>query len=235
MASPSVDPQTASSTGGAAHPRPAARRSPWLTLAAVCFGLFMVSLDGSVVSIANPYISADLHASLLQLQWVTNAYLLALAAVLILGGKLGDRLGGHIFFLTGMAGFVLSSVAIGLVGSITGVIALRSVQGVFAALMLPNTLGLIRAVFPPRKFGAAVGIWAMASSVSTALGPIVGGLLVEHAGWEWVFYINAPIGVVGFFFGLRVLPRHRPGRGTGRFDVIRSASPPSSHRRSARG
>lgn len=219
MASPSVDPQTASSTDGAALTQPAARRGPWLTLAAVCFGLFMVSLDGSVVSIANPYISADLHASLSQLQWVTNAYLLALAAVLILGGKLGDRFGGHIFFLGGMAGFVLSSVAIGLVGSITGVIALRSVQGLFAALMLPNTLGLIRAVFPPRKFGMAVGIWAMASSVSTALGPIVGGLLVEHAGWEWVFYINAPIGVVGFFFGLRVLPRHKPRQDTGRFDV----------------
>ncbi len=220
MTSPSVDRQIAPSTDGVAPARPPARLNPWFTLAAVCFGLFMVSLDGSVVSIANPYISADLHASLAQLQWVTNAYLLALAALLILGGKLGDRFGRRTFFLVGMAGFVVSSVAIGLIGSIEGVIALRAVQGLFAALMMPNTLGLMRAVFSPAKFGMAVGIWAMVSSVSTALGPIVGGLFVEHVSWEWVFYINAPIGVVGLVFGLRVLPRSRPHGGTERFDVV---------------
>ncbi|MFC4116152.1 MFS transporter [Nonomuraea zeae] len=219
MTPPSVDRHSAPSTDGAAPAAHPARVNPWLTLAAVCFGLFMVSLDSSVVSIANPYISADLNASLSQLQWVTNSYLLALAALLILGGKLGDRFGRRTFFLAGMAGFVLSSVAIGLVGSIGGVIAFRAAQGVFAALMMPNTLGLIRAVFAPRKFGMAVGLWAMVSSVSTALGPIVGGLLVERVGWEWVFYINAPIGLAGLVFGLRVLPRTKPAGGRERFDV----------------
>ncbi|NUS22997.1 MAG: MFS transporter, partial [Streptomyces sp.] len=185
------------------------RANPWLTLTAVAFGLFMVGLDGSVVSIANPEIGRDLDASTADLQWVTNSYLLALAAALILGGKLGDRFGRRTFYLIGVAGFTAASVAIGLSGSITGVIVFRAVQGFFGALLMPNTLGMLRAVFPPKKFGMAVGIWAMVSSVSTALGPIVGGLLVQHVNWESVFYINAPIGVVALVFSAAVLPQSR--------------------------
>lgn len=185
------------------------RANPWLTLIAVAFGLFMVGLDGSVVSIANPEIGRDLNASTADLQWVTNSYLLALAAALILGGKLGDRFGRRTFYLIGVAGFTAASVAIGLSGSITGVIVFRAFQGFFGALLMPNTLGMLRAVFPPRKFGMAVGIWAMVSSVSTALGPIVGGLLVQHVDWESVFYINAPIGVVAIVFSAAVLPQSR--------------------------
>lgn len=199
---------------------PAGRRSnPWLTLTAVAFGLFMVGLDGSVVSIANPAIGRDLGASTSQLQWVTNSYLLALAAALILGGKLGDRFGRRTYFLVGVAGFTLASVAIGLAGSIEGVITFRAVQGFFGALLMPNTLGLLRAVFPPRKFGMAVGIWAMVSSVSTALGPIVGGLLVEHTSWETVFYINAPIGAIALAYGAFVLPQSKNSTGHHRFDI----------------
>ncbi|MEV5355987.1 MFS transporter [Streptomyces sp. NPDC052693] len=185
------------------------RANPWLTLIAVAFGLFMVGLDGSVVSIANAEIARDLDATTAELQWVTNSYLLALAATLILGGKLGDRFGRRTLYLVGVVGFTLASVAIGLAGSIEGVIAFRAVQGLFGAMLMPNTLALLRAVFPPGKFGMAVGIWAMISSVSTALGPIVGGLLVEHVDWESVFYINAPIGVIALVFGLVVLPQSR--------------------------
>jgi EmrB/QacA subfamily drug resistance transporter len=186
-----------------------ARDNPWLTLIAVAFGLFMVGLDGSVVSIANPEIGRDLDATTADLQWVTNSYLLALAAALILGGKLGDRFGRRTFYLIGVAGFTAASVAIGLAGSIEGVVAFRAVQGLFGALLMPNTLALLRAVFPPRKFGMAVGIWAMVSSVSTALGPIVGGLLVQHVSWESVFYINAPIGAAALVFSALVLPQSR--------------------------
>ncbi|MGW0548783.1 MFS transporter [Streptomyces altiplanensis] len=200
---------------------PAGRRgNPWLTLIAVAFGLFMVGLDGSVVAIANPEIGRDLNASTADLQWVTNSYLLALAAALILGGKLGDRFGRRTFYLVGVVGFTLASVAIGLAGSIEGVIVFRAAQGLFGALLMPNTLGLLRAVFPPKKFGMAVGIWAMVSSVSTALGPIVGGLLVEHVNWESVFYINAPIGVIALVFSALVLPQSKNASGDHRFDVL---------------
>ncbi|MFI9548841.1 MFS transporter [Streptomyces sp. NPDC052016] len=195
------------------------RTNPWLTLCAVAFGLFMVQLDASVVAIANPEIGRDLNASTADLQWVTNSYLLALAATLILGGKLGDRFGRRTFYLAGVAGFAFSSVAIGLSGSVTGVIVFRALQGVFGGLLMPNTLGLLRAVFPPKRFGMAVGIWAMVSAVSTALGPIVGGLLVEHVTWESVFYINLPIGVVAFAFSAVVLPQSRNSTGHHRFDV----------------
>ncbi|MET9494751.1 MFS transporter [Streptomyces sp. NPDC006552] len=199
---------------------PTRRGNPWLTLVAVAFGLFMVGLDGSVVSIANPAIGRDLHASTAGLQWVTNSYLLALAAALILGGKLGDRFGRRTVYLAGVVGFTLASVAIGLSGSIELVIAFRAAQGFFGALLMPNTLGLLRAVFPPRKFGMAVGIWAMVSSVSTALGPIVGGLLVEHVGWESVFYLNVPVGVVALVVSALVLPQSKNAAAAGeRFDV----------------
>ncbi|MET9009938.1 MFS transporter [Streptomyces olivaceoviridis] len=211
----------ASSAPPTAPDTAAARRrsNPWLTLCAVAFGLFMVQLDGSVVAIANPEIGRELHASTAQLQWVTNAYLLALAATLILGGKLGDRFGRRTFYLAGVAGFALSSVAIGLSGSITGVVAFRALQGVFGGLLMPNTLGLLRAVFPPRRFGMAVGIWAMVSAVSTALGPIAGGLLVENVSWESVFYINLPIGVLACAFSAFVLPQSKNPTGHHRFDV----------------
>ncbi|MEU2184986.1 MFS transporter [Streptomyces thermolilacinus] len=195
------------------------RANPWLTLIAVSFGLFMVQLDGAVVAIANPEIGRSLRASTADLQWVTNAYLLALAATLILGGKLGDRFGRRTYYMVGIVGFTLASVAIGLAGSIEGVIAFRAAQGLFGGLLMPNTLGLLRAVFPPRRFGMAVGIWAMVSTVSAALGPIVGGLLVEHVSWESVFFINAPIGVLALLVSAAVLPESRNTEAHGRFDV----------------
>ncbi|WP_449487592.1 MFS transporter [Streptomyces sasae] len=201
------------------HPR-GLRANPWLTLIAVGLGLFMVGLDGSVVSIANAEIARDLSATTAELQWVTNSYLLALAAALILGGKLGDRFGRRTVYLVGVVGFTVASVAIGLAGSVEGVITFRAAQGLFGAMLMPNTLALLRAVFPPKKFGMAVGIWAMISSVATALGPIVGGLLVQHVNWESVFYINSPIGVIALVFGLVVLPRSRnEAASSERFDV----------------
>jgi EmrB/QacA subfamily drug resistance transporter len=192
---------------------------PWLTLAAVALGVSMIGLDSSVVSVANPAIGRDLHASTAGLQWVTNAYLLALAATLILGGKLGDRFGRRTVYLTGVVGFTFASVAIGLSGSIEGVVIFRAVQGLFGALMLPNTLGILRAAFPPGRFTMAIGIWAMVSSASTALGPIVGGLLVERVNWESVFYINVPLGIITLVLGALVLPQSRSTALQQKFDI----------------
>ncbi len=185
------------------------RANPWLTLVSVALGVIMVGIDGSVVAVANPYIGRDLHASLAQLQWVTNAYLLVIAVMLILGGKLGDRFGRRLTFLIGVAGFSLSSLAIGLVGTIDGVILLRGVQGAFGALLLPNTLALLRAAFPADQLNRAVGIWVSATATATAAGPIIGGLFVEHLSWESVFYINVPIGAVTVLVGALVLNETR--------------------------
>lgn len=219
MASTSVD-ISAPATAASARPKPAGRRgNPWLALIAVSFGLLMVQLDGSVVAIANPAIGKDLHASTAELQWVTNSYLLALAASMILGGKLGDRFGRRFHYLVGVGGFVVTSVAIGLSGSIEGVIAFRALQGLCGGILMPNTLGILRAVFPPRKFALAVGIWGMVSAVSTSLGPIIGGLLVEHVDWTAVFYLNAPIGVVALLFSMAVLAESKNSTGHRRFDI----------------
>ncbi|WP_073949728.1 MFS transporter [Streptomyces kebangsaanensis] len=219
MASTSVD-ISAPVPAASAQPKSAGRRgNPWLALIAVSFGLLMVQLDGSVVAIANPAIGKDLHASTAELQWVTNSYLLALAASMILGGKLGDRFGRRLHYLVGVGGFVVTSVAIGLSGSIEGVIAFRALQGLCGGILMPNTLGILRAVFPPRRFALAVGIWGMVSAVSTSLGPIIGGLLVEHVDWAAVFYLNAPIGVVALLFSTAVLAESKNSTGRHRFDI----------------
>jgi len=185
------------------------RGNPWWTLIAVSIGVVMVGLDASVVAIANPRIATDLHASLSDLQWITDAYMLALASLLIFGGKLGDRFGRRQMFFIGVVGFAATSVGIGLIGTVGGVIALRTLQGVFGALLMPSTLAIVRAAFPPEKLNTAVGIWGAASCVSIAAGPIVGGLLVEHVSWESVFYINAPIAAAALLIGARAIVETR--------------------------
>ena len=195
------------------------RDNPWLTLVSVTLGVIMVGIDGSVVAVANPYIGRDLHASLSDLQWVTNSYLLVIAALLILGGKLGDRFGRRRVFLIGVVGFSLTSVAIGLVGTIDGVILLRGIQGAFGALLLPNTLALLKAAFPPEELNRAVGIWVSASAAATAAGPIIGGIFVEHISWQSVFFINLPVGAVALVVGALVLNETRESVRQ-RFDIL---------------
>jgi EmrB/QacA subfamily drug resistance transporter len=202
-----------------AQDRTARRANPWWTLISVALGVVMVGLDGTVVSIANPRIASDLHASLADLQWITNAYLLALASTLIFGGKLGDRYGRKKVFLTGVVGFGLTSLAIGLVGNIAGIIALRALQGLFGSLLMPNTLAILRGAFPPEKLNQAIGIWTGASSLSIAGGPIIGGVLVEHVNWQSVFYINVPMGAIALAVGLAVLGESRSEGGEHRHDV----------------
>ena len=194
------------------------RGHPWWTLAAVSLGVIMVGLDASVVAIANPRIAIDLHASLTDLQWITDAYMLALASLLIFGGKLGDRFGRRQMFFLGVIGFAATSVGIGLIGSVSGVIALRTLQGVFGALLMPSTLAIIRNTFPKDLLNTAVGIWGAATGVSIAAGPIVGGLLVEHISWQSVFYINAPIGAAALLIGALAIRESRSEH-DGRLDV----------------
>ncbi|WP_424529613.1 DHA2 family efflux MFS transporter permease subunit [Sphaerisporangium viridialbum] len=192
----------------AARPDAPARRGhghPWLTLLAVALGVIMVMLDGTVVAIANPVIGKELGASLSDLQWITSGYLLALAVFLITAGKLGDLFGHKRVFLVGIAGFALTSLAIGLTSSIGVLIALRVLQGLFGALLQPAALALLRAAFPAERLNMAIGIWGAAIGVSSAAGPIVGGLLVENVSWQSVFFINVPVGVIALLVGLWVI------------------------------
>src|SRR6266581_3829476 len=199
------------------------RGNPALTLLAVALGVMMVGIDGTIVAVANPAIQSHLHASLAGIQWVSNAYLLALAVSLITAGKLGDRFGHKKVFLAGVAGFAASSAAIGLSGSIAGsitlVIAFRALQGVFGAMLQPTALALLRKNFPAEKLNAAIGIWGAVIGASTAAGPIVGGLLVQHIGWEACFYINIPVGLIALAASLLVLRETDPSPAARSFDI----------------
>ncbi|MFC4114773.1 DHA2 family efflux MFS transporter permease subunit [Nonomuraea zeae] len=193
--------------------------NPWLVLLAVSLGVIMVMLDGTVVGIANPVIQTDLKASLSDLQWVTSGYLLALAVFLITAGKLGDLFGHKRIFLIGVAGFAISSVGIGLsanladiipgVSPVGALIGLRVLQGLFGALLQPAALALLRSAFPGEKLNQAMGAWGAIIGLSSAAGPIVGGVLVENVSWESVFFINAPVGVIALVMGIFLIKDSR--------------------------
>ncbi len=210
--------RAAESGGRPARGRPGLGH-PWLTLVAVAFGVMMVGLDGTVVSIANPAIARDLHATLADLQWVTNGYLLALAVSLITAGKLGDRLGRKRVFLTGVVGFALASTMVGLSGSISMVIFWRVVQGLAGALLQPSSLAILRNAFPADKLNMAVGIWGGTSALAIASGPIIGGLLVQHVNWQSVFYVNVPVGLLALLVGLWVIRESRMSDVRQSFDI----------------
>ncbi|MFI2103180.1 MFS transporter [Isoptericola sp. NPDC019693] len=219
MSTATTPARTPSDTGtDAGTALPPLRGRPWLTLVGVAFGLFLVGLDATVVSIVNPSIAADVGTTFAQLQWVTHSYLLGLAVTLILAGKLGDRYGHRSLYLAGLVLFTLASVAIGLSGSAATLIGFRVVQGVAAGLLMPQTLALLRATFPRERFGMAVGIWGGVSSIAIAVGPTLAGALEAAFGWQSVFFVNVPVAAVGLVYGLCLLPR-TSFPSTGRFDV----------------
>lgn len=178
----------------------------WWTLVSVSFALFMIMLDNTVVNVALPAIQRDLGIGVSGLEWVVTGYALSFAVLMLSGGKLADMFGRRRIFLLGLAVFTISSLFCGLAGTAELLIAARVVQGVGSALMMPATLSIITATFPPRERGAALGIWAGVSAMALAIGPLVGGLLTDHVGWNWIFYVNVPVGVVGLV-GARLLIR----------------------------
>jgi len=170
----------------------------WWTLGAVSVGLFMIMLDNTIVNVALPSIRRSLDMSLSELEWIVAGYALTFAAFMLTGGKLADYLGRRLIFMAGLVVFTGASLACGLAPNGGFLIGARVVQGLGGALMNPSTLSIITATFPPRERGKAIGIWAGVSAMALAIGPLVGGLLSEHANWNWIFFINVPIGVAGF-------------------------------------
>ncbi|CAN5419483.1 MFS transporter [soil metagenome] len=180
--------------GPAAVPCSAAARR-W-TLVAAILGSSMAFVDGTVVNVALPAIQRALDATASDAQWVVESYALLLAALLLVGGALGDRFGRKRVFMIGVAVFTVASVGCALSGQVQWLIAARAVQGVGAALLVPGSLALISATFPQAERGAAIGTWSAFSGITAAVGPVIGGFLVDHYSWTWAFLVNLPIGIV---------------------------------------
>jgi EmrB/QacA subfamily drug resistance transporter len=194
-------------------PAPAGRKySPWLVLIAMCLGFFMILLDTTIVNVAMPAISDGLQASLSDLLWVLNAYVLVYAVLLITAGRLGDLYGPKLLFLLGLVIFTLASAACGFADSPAQLIIFRIVQGLGGALLTPQTLSVITMIFPPDKRGAAFGIWGSVAGISTVTGPVLGGWLVTDYSWRWIFFVNVPVGIVTLVMAAIVMPNLKLNR-----------------------
>jgi EmrB/QacA subfamily drug resistance transporter len=191
----------------------------WWTLGAMCFALFMVMLDNTVVNVALPSIQKDLGSSISGLEWTVNAYTLSFAVLLVTGGRLGDIFGRRRMFLFGVVAFGLSSAFIGLSQSDAWLVAGRAAQGVGAAFMMPATLSIISNAFPPQERGKAIGTWAGVSAMALAIGPVVGGFLVENVSWQSIFFLNVPVAILAVFVTLAATRESRDETSTHQVDI----------------
>ncbi len=180
--------------------------NPWPPLWAMVLGFFMIMVDMTIVTVATPAITEELGAGVNEVIWVTSAYLLTYAVPILITGRLGDRFGAKNLFMTGLVVFTLSSLWCGLAGDVQTLIAARAVQGLGAAMMTPQTMAVITKIFPAARRGSAMALWGATAGVATLVGPILGGFLTEHLGWEWVFFINIPVGVLSFVLTWRLVP-----------------------------
>jgi len=169
-------------------------------------GFFMILVDATIVAVANPSIMDKLGASYDSVIWVTSAYLLAYAVPLLVAGRLGDRFGPKNLYLLGLTVFTAASLWCGLAGSIEMLIAARVVQGIGAALLTPQTLSTITRIFPAERRGVAMSVWGATAGVATLVGPLAGGVLVDRLGWQWIFFVNVPIGVIGLALAVWLIP-----------------------------
>lgn len=185
---------------------PPRSHNPWNALWALMIGFFMIMVDSTIVAIANPTIMTELRIGYDTVVWVTSAYLLGFAVVLLVAGRLGDRFGPKNLYLIGLVVFTVSSVWCGLSGSAAMLIVARVVQGVGAGLLTPQTLSTITRVFPPERRGVAVSLWGATAGAASLVGPLVGGVLVDGLGWQWIFFVNVPVGIVGLALALWLVP-----------------------------
>ena len=183
--------------------------NPWNALWAMMIGFFMIMIDSTIVAVANPTIMADLGTGYDAVVWVTSAYLLGYAVVLLVAGRLGDRFGSKHLYLIGLVVFTAASIWCGLSGSVAVLIAARVVQGVGAGILTPQTLSTITQIFPPQRRGVAMSVWGATAGVASLVGPLAGGALVDGLGWQWIFFINVPIGFVAIIITLTQIQESR--------------------------
>ncbi len=188
------------------RPDSEAVENPWPALWALVLGFFMILVDATIVSIATPALMSHFQAGVTEVLWVTSAYLLAYAVPLLITGRLGDRVGPKRVYVAGLAVFTLSSLWCGLTDSITGLVVARVVQGLGASLMTPQTMSVITRTFPPDRRGGAMALWGATAGIASLVGPILGGFLIDSLGWEWIFFVNVPVGILGIVLAWRLVP-----------------------------
>ena len=190
------------------------------TLVATILGSSMVFIDGTVVNVALPALQTHLNATAVDVQWVVESYALFLAALLLLGGSLGDHFGRKRIYAIGIAAFALSSIWCGLAPNVAQLIIARAVQGIGGALMVPGSLAIISATFPEDERGQAIGTWSGSTAITTALGPVIGGWLIEHVSWRAVFFLNLPLALAVLALVFLFVPESRDEEESGKLDLI---------------